>query len=246
MSPMDLKREAARLAFSLVENNSSLGLGDGSAVLNLAAYLLDGINQGLKVNLYTSSFKTQQFLEKSGIMVNDISQSDSLHQYFDGCDQVDGNLNVLKSGSGIHTQEKLLASMANHFFILADESKFVTVFDSRFPLVLEVLPQAVNFVMKELKTLYSGVKLVVRRSAIDENVVQFTRNGNYLIDCFFPEWPETELVQHQTRMITGVIEISLFYKIADEALIAGKNGVSRYQRKKNQINKISDHPLELL
>jgi DeoR/GlpR family transcriptional regulator of sugar metabolism len=36
---MDLKKEAARLAFRLVENNSSIGLGDGSAVLNLAAYL---------------------------------------------------------------------------------------------------------------------------------------------------------------------------------------------------------------
>jgi ribose 5-phosphate isomerase A len=243
---MDLKKDAARLAFTLVENNSSVGLGDGSAVLNLAAYLLDGINQGLKVNLYTSSFKTEQFLEESGVIVNDISKSDSLNQYFDGCDQVDGKLSALKSGSGIHTQEKLLATMAQHFFILADESKFVTEFDSRFPLVLEVLPQAINFVMKELKRIYTGVNLSIRRSANAENALQVTRNGNNLIDCFFPEWPDTELVQYLTHMIIGVIEISLFYKIADEALIAGKNGVSRYQRQNDQINKISEHPLELL
>ena len=243
---MDLKKEAARVAFSLVENNSSLGLGDGSAVLNLAAYLVDGIRRGQRLKLYTSSFKTQQFLLESGITILDISWADSLDQYFDGCDQVDKQLNALKSGSGIHTQEKLLASMAKHFFILADESKFISVFDPKFPLVLEVLPQALVFVMKELKRICVHAELTVRKSVNDGNIFQITRNGNNLIDCIFPKWPDPGFIQSQTRSIAGVVEISLFYKIADEAIIAGKNCVSRYQRKNDQVNKIGEYPLELL
>lgn len=242
---MDLKKEAARVAYSLVENNSSIGLGDGSAVRWLSGYIIDGIRGGLRLNLYTSSLKTQQFLQESGITVNDISTVDRLDQYFDGCDQLDRQLNALKSGAGIHTQEKLLAAMAKYFILLADESKFISEFDPRFPLVLEVLPQAVGFIMKELKRICPGVSLSIRKSPENMNATIITRNGNNLIDCWFKEWPDPEFIQNQTRNITGVVEISLFYKIANEAVIAEKNGVLRYQRKNGLVNLIGQHPMEL-
>src|ERR1700681_2201975 len=122
---MDLKREAARVAFTLVTNNTLIGLGDGSTVRLLAGFLIDGMRAGLKVSIYTSSLQTQDFLLAAGINVNDISRADSLDLYFDGCDQIDSQLNALKSGSGIHTMEKLMASMAKKFVIIADDSKFV-------------------------------------------------------------------------------------------------------------------------
>src|SRR5664279_1975727 len=101
----------------------------------LASHVIDGIGAGLTLNVYTSSLQTQDFLEAAGIPVSDISKVDSLDQYFDGCDQIDHKLNALKSGSGIHTTEKILASMAKKFIIMADASKYVSKLESKTPLV---------------------------------------------------------------------------------------------------------------
>src|ERR1700750_113531 len=149
---MDLKKEAARIASTMVEDNTSVGLGDGSTVRLLAEFLIERINAGLEIRLYTSSMQTLEFLQRREVLVNDISGTDTLDIYFDGCDQIDASLNALKSGSGIHTMEKLLASMAKKFVIIGDDSKFVQRLDPGFPLVLEVLPAAVAYVQRIVST----------------------------------------------------------------------------------------------
>ena len=235
---MELREEAARMAYTLIAKDTSVGLGDGVTIRFLASYLKAGIDNGLNVKLYTSSIQTQQFFQQLGIATLDLSLTGSLDLYFDGCDQIDEHLNVLKSGAGIHTQEKLLAAMATKFIILADASKFVSKLDSKFPLVLEVLPQATAFVQKEFKKSFSEAALNIRASDSAEKPV-ITRNGDYLIDCFFPIWPELERLHNLCKNITGVIEISLFYKMADEAIIAGDNGIKRYERKDGLVSIIN-------
>jgi ribose 5-phosphate isomerase A len=232
---MDVKKEAARVACTLIDDNTLVGLGDGSTVRSLAEYLLERINAGLKVRLFTSSLQTQDFLRAAGNIVNDISHTDILDIYFDGCDQIDARLNALKSGSGIHTMEKLLASMAKKFVIIGDASKFVQKLDPAFPLVLEVLPPAIAFVQRIILSLYPECKLTIRKSPGQEDKPVLTRNGNLLLDCWFREWPEPEILQVQCKKITGVIEISLFYQMVDEAIIADKDGIKRYARKNDQI-----------
>jgi len=229
---MDLKKEAARVAYTFITANTSVGLGDGTTVRWLADYLIDGINKGLKVRVYTSSLPTQDYLQSAGITVFDISGADTLDLYFDGCDQIDCKLNALKSGSGIHTFEKLLATMAKRFIIMADASKFVSKLENKFPLVLEVLPQASSFVLKEMQTLYPEASLSIRKSPDNPEKPVLTRNGNYLMDCRFLKWPELKVLQKQSKKIIGVVEISLFYKMVTEAIIAGKDGIIRYERKK--------------
>jgi len=135
--------------------------------------------------------------------------------------------------------------MAKHFIIMADETKYISEFDPKFPLVLEVLPEAWRFVMKELATVFPGASRSLRISSESPNTLLRTRNGNYLIDCWFLKWPDPEFVQMQTRQIVGVVEISLFYQMVNEAVIAGEGGIYRYQRKKDLVSLIGRHPLEL-
>jgi ribose 5-phosphate isomerase A len=66
-------------------------------------------------------------------------------------------LNALKSGGGIHTHEKLLASMADRFVIIGDDSKYTERFSERFPLVIEVIPEALYFVPAQVQKLYIPV-----------------------------------------------------------------------------------------
>ncbi len=238
---MDLKQEAARTAFSLIKNNSAVGLGDGSTIIRLANQLTEGIRNGLNLKIYTSSFSTRDFLKESGISVLDNSLTDQLDQYFDGCDQIDEDLNVFKSGSGIHTSEKLLASMADQFIVLADVSKFVPKLTNKFPLVLEVLPQSVNFVIKKVKQLFPEVTILLRATDHHEKPA-VTRNSNYLIDCRFPELPELQLLQRECKNIVGVVELSLFYKLVTTAIIADDHKTRRYERMEEGVSLISLEP----
>ena len=233
---MDFKKEAARIASTIVDDKTSVGLGDGSTVRLLAEYLIDRMNAGLEIRLHTSSLQTLEFLRRRDVWVNDISGTDSLDIYFDGCDQIDSSLNALKSGSGIHTMEKLLASMAKTFVIIGDDSKFVQRFDPGFPLVLEVLPVAVAYVRRIMSTLYPESVFAIRLLPDQEDEPVLTRNGNLLLDCWFQEWPELEVLQVQCKKITGIVDISLFFQLANGAIIAGKGGISRYERRNGQIH----------
>lgn len=213
-----------------------MGLGDGSTVRLLAECLIDRMNAGLEIRLYTSSLQTLEFLQRRDVLVNDISGTDTLDIYFDGCDQIDGSLNALKSGSGIHTMEKLLASMAKKFVIIGDDSKFVQRLDPGFPLVMEVLPVAIAYVQRIMSSLYPESVLAIRILPDQEDEPVLTRNGNLLLDCWFHEWPELGVLQVQCKKITGIVEISLFYQMASGAIIAGENGISQYERRNGQIH----------
>jgi ribose 5-phosphate isomerase A len=226
---MDLKKEAARVASTLIRNNSSVGLGDGTAIRFLADFIMEEMKKGLTLQLYTSSFTTLKFLQERGIHVEEFPVTGELDQYFDGCDQIDGQLNAFKSGAGIHTSEKLLASTAMEFYILADASKFTDRLQNNYPLVLEVLPPAVAIVRKKMKYLYKDISVTVRlEDGTGRPVV--TRYGNHLLDCRFPVLPELSSLNTQCKMITGVVEISLFYGLVTGAIIASEQGVRQLVR----------------
>src|SRR5664279_1727507 len=109
---MNFKQEAAAKAITFIKDDTTVGLGAGSTIAYIVEYLKAKINDGLSIQLVSSSFTTRQLLLKENLPVLPIEFCKEIDIYFDGCDQFDKQLNALKSGGGIHTQEKLLASMA--------------------------------------------------------------------------------------------------------------------------------------
>ena len=126
--------------------------------------------------------------------------------------------------------EKLLASMADQFIIVGDESKLVNRFATHFPIVLELIPQAVGYVPNFLKKHFPLSRNAYRKGEKDGGYI-FTENGNYLLDVWMDEWPDLSLLNSMLKQITGVVETSLFFEIADMAVIAGKNGVKLLRAK---------------
>ncbi len=222
---MNFKQEAAAKAITFIRDNSIVGLGAGSTIAYIVDYLKTKINDGLSIQLVSSSFTTKQLLLKEHLTVVPIEFCKEIDVYFDGCDQFDRQLNALKSGGGIHTLEKLLASMAKQFFIVGDDSKLVDTFDTKYPLVIEMLPQTATFVPYKIQTLFPGAKIKMRMSDKKDGAV-ITENGNYLLDVYFESWPALSSINQIFKNITGVIETSLFYGMAHKAIIAGENGVS--------------------
>ena len=221
---MDLKKSAAQKALAFIKDKNTVGLGAGSTVAFLVDLLAAQVKKGMHVRVLTSSFTTHRLLLAKGFAVQPIADVTEVDIYFDGCDQLDRELNALKSGGGIHTREKLLASMATQFFLMGDETKYSECFDARFPLVIELLPEALRFVPAGIQKLFPGVKNVIRMDDKKDGPV-ITGNGNYLLDVWFPAWPELAQINPMIKGITGVVETSLFYNLAHKAIIAGNNGI---------------------
>ncbi|NBL55021.1 ribose-5-phosphate isomerase A, partial [Escherichia coli] len=126
---------------------------------------------------------------------------------FDGCDQVDEKLNALKSGGGIHTKEKLIASMAEEYILLVDEAKVEKELTFNVPVVLEVLEDSLKYVEK--KVLELNGKPVMRRSDKKDGFT-ISYNGNLLVDVFFNNVKDIHKLNDNLIRICGVIETSLF------------------------------------
>lgn len=221
---MDLKKEAARKAITFIKNKNTVGLGAGSTIAFMIEFLGEEVRKGLELQLLTSSFTTHQLLLQNGFTVQAISDVAEIDIYFDGCDQFDKNLNALKSGGGIHTHEKLLASMAKQFILVGDETKYAEQLSTKFPLVIELLPESYRYVLTSIQKLFPDVKAILRISDKKDGAA-ITENGNYLLDCWFRNWPDLGLLHTQFKTITGVVETSLLYQLAHQAIIAGNDGI---------------------
>jgi len=220
----DLKQVAAKAAMDFIKPGNIIGLGAGSTIAHLVNFLKEDVTLAKHITIVTSSFNTRQLLLEHGFHTKDISEVSRLDIYFDGCDQFDHQLNALKSGGGIHTREKLLAAMAAKFILVGDGAKYVNKLYTTFPVVIEVIPEAVPFVQQQLKKIFSLANPVIRMSNKKDGAV-ITENGNLLIDIWFSSFPPLDNLNERLKQISGILETSLFYNMAHVAIIAGKKGV---------------------
>ncbi|CAN5569480.1 ribose 5-phosphate isomerase A [soil metagenome] len=226
---MDFKKEAAVKAVGLVQPGQVIGLGAGSTIAFMVSLLAEQAQKGFQIQLLTSSFTTRQLLLQHGFAVVPVADIEKIDIYFDGCDQVDHNLQALKSGGGIHTREKLLASMATRFIIAGDDSKYVDRFTTNCPLVIEFLPEALRYVPARIQQLFAGTKTGLRMGNKKDGAT-ITDNGNYLLDVWFDSWPDLHELNNTMKNITGVIETSLFHNLVQAVIIAGKDGVRMIEK----------------
>jgi ribose 5-phosphate isomerase A len=219
----DHKLEAAKAALPFIKPGQTIGLGAGSTIANLINLLAADTDLAASLTFATSSFKTAGLLIAKGLNIKAAEHLTYLDTYFDGCDQFDAQLNALKCGGGIHTSEKIMASLAQEFILIGDAGKSVEKLDTTYPLVLEVLPTALQLVQQWITKNIPTAKTTMRISTQKDGAV-ITENGNYLLDVYFAEtMPLTDM--NAIKMVPGVVEHSLFLGIAKRAIIAGKDGV---------------------
>lgn len=216
-----MKKKCAKEALKYIKNNSIIGLGGGSTISYLVSYIKES---GMNVKIITPSLKTELLCIENGLQVIPTMSVDSIPIAFDGCDEVDNSLNALKSGGGIHTKEKIIASMANQYILLVDESKVVDRLDFKYPVVLEIIPESLGIVNKAVKNI--GGKPIMRSSNAKDG---FTRSdhGLFLMDVDFSNCYIEDIgkLNDTLKSIIGVVDTSLFYNIATKALVAGKNDI---------------------
>jgi ribose 5-phosphate isomerase A len=221
----DYKQQAAAEAARLISPGAHIGLGAGSTMI----YLIDAIKTIPNLTVASSSFATRQILLQQGFNVKDSSWLAGLDYYFDGCDQFDWRLTALKSGGGVHTAEKILAAMAKQFVLVGDNTKRVDRLTNKYPLVVEVIPEALAYVSARLKEYFNPVKSELRLSDKKDGAV-ITERGNYLIDNWFDTFPEPGILNDRVTSLAGVLEHSLFFNMAHKAITAGPDGIQTYTK----------------
>ncbi|HLZ85981.1 MAG TPA: ribose 5-phosphate isomerase A [Puia sp.] len=225
----DYKQQAAQEAAKLIQPGHAIGLGAGSTMTHLITAIKDtpGLVQTLTVA--SSSFATRQTLLQQGFNVKDSGWLSRLDYYFDGCDQFDRRLTALKSGGGVHTAEKVLAAMADTFVLVGDAAKRVDRLSNTYPLVVEVIPEALAYVSARLKQYFNPTRSELRLSDKKDGAV-ITERGNFLIDNWFDSFPEPGILNDRVTTIPGILEHSLFYNMAHKAITAGPDGMMVYTK----------------
>ena len=127
------KQAAAEAAALLVEDGMRLGLGTGSTV----AFLLPAIaRRGLGITAVSTSPRTEEAARALGIDVRPFDEVPVLDLAIDGADQIAPDFWLVKGGGAAHTREKLVASAAARFVVIADSSKTVPRLSAPVPLEL--------------------------------------------------------------------------------------------------------------
>lgn len=223
-SQPDYKKQAAQKAFQFVQKGQIIGLGDGTTMLHLANFIVADQSLAASITFTSSSAKTIDRLKELGVSVQSPYAFSKIDTYFDGCDQFDRELNALKSGGGIHTMEKIVACMASEFILVGDAEKYSEKLTTRYPIVIEIIPAAITAVIAQLQIAFPQVVAQLRQSPGSLEAA-FTERGNYLLNVTFQVLPDLSYINNFIKMLPGVVEHSLFYRMANRAIVAGADGV---------------------
>lgn len=218
LSQQQLKQQAAQAALEYIEPMLApdviIGVGTGST----ADLFIDGLARfvGKFRGAAASSLRSAERLAGYGICVLDLNDVTRMPIYVDGADEIDHGLNMIKGGGGALTREKIVASVADEFLCIADESKLVERL-GRFPLPVEVIPMAQAAVARALQSL--GGSPLLRKGFV-------TDNGNVILDVAGLEITDPAALEQQVNNIPGVVTCGLFaLRGANIALLAGREGI---------------------
>lgn len=216
------KQMVGTAAAKLVEDGMVVGLGTGSTANFFIYALAQRVQEGLHiVGSISSSHASHELAVNLGIPVTDFDTHPTLDIYIDGADEIDTQLNLLKGAGGALLQEKIVASAARRFVVIADVTKQVTHLGQHFPVPVETVPFAVTPVRKHLEAL--GAVVTTRIIAGKPFV---TENGNIILDCAFSGGITDPIgLDANMHRIVGVVETGLFLGMAERVIIGGPDGV---------------------
>jgi ribose 5-phosphate isomerase A len=220
-SHQEWKLQAARRALEFVEPGMTLGLGSGSTASLWIQLLGEKVrDQGLKIRAIASSEASEALGRSYGIPFITFADCEYLDLVVDGADEVAPGLALIKGGGGKLLREKIVASAARRFIVVADGSKVVEKL-GKFPLPVEVIQMAVPLISRALQQL--GFTPTLRLNQDGSHYI--TDEGNVLLDCSGVLIDDPAVMAAKIANIVGVVEHGLFLNMANLALIADSKQV---------------------
>ena len=220
------KSSAADFAIKLVKKNMKIGLGTGSTARIFVKKLAKIIKKNsFEIIGVPTSNSTMELAKELGIELANLNEVGKLDYVFDGADEFDPHLNLIKGGGGALLQEKIVAKSAKEMIVLADESKQVN-FLGKFPLPVEIIrfgsDKTISLVKEYLADHFGTAPTIILRQ---KNETPFISDeSHFIIDIFLEKIKEPKRLNVQLNSIVGVVETGLFTDIASSVVIGKSDG----------------------
>ena len=207
------KRLAAARAVDEIEDGMFVGLGTGSTTAYAIKSLSDRIRQGLRITAVATSRATEMFARRLAVPLVPFEQFSSVDLTIDGADEIDCHFQAIKGGGGALLREKVVAAASSRMIVIVDACKVVRRLGG-FPLAVEVVPFASEFVRTHLANLGASVTL---RSVGGEPFM--TDQSNHILDAAFGKALRPIEIAGAIDAIPGVMEHGLFLSEIDTVVI---------------------------
>ena len=207
------KRLAAARAVDEIEDGMFVGLGTGSTTAYAIKSLSDRIRQGLRITAVATSRATEMFARRLAVPLVPFEQFSSVDLTIDGADEIDCHFQAIKGGGGALLREKVVAAASSRMIVIVDACKVVRRLGG-FPLAVEVVPFASEFVRTHLADLGASVTL---RSVGGEPFI--TDQSNHILDAAFGKALRPIEIAGAIDAIPGVMEHGLFLSEIDTVVI---------------------------
>jgi ribose 5-phosphate isomerase A len=213
--PQPFQKSAKAIALDAVKqyvkNNQIIGLGSGpmaAAIVREMGKLTIEVKETLQCIASSTQIKREAL--DGNLTIVDPNHIPQIDVVFDGADQVDSQLNMIKGGGGALLREKILHAAARTIVITAESFKFVHSFNRSIP--IEVHPFAL-YALQDKRPSQQGVKPELRM--LNEGYPYVTENGNFVLDTIFQSIARVRNKEIELKNTPGVIEVGLFTKQAN-------------------------------
>ena len=195
-----------------------VGVGTGSTV-NKFIDALASIKGDIRAAVSSSVASTER-LQALGIQVLDANEVEQRSVYVDGADEIDGQGYMVKGGGAALTREKIVASLAQRFVCIADESKRVQRLGS-FPLPVEVIPMAAQQIGRRFAAM--GGQAMLR---LKDGQTLVTDNGQHVLDVTGLQISDPLAFESEVNQWPGVVTVGVFaHQKASVCLLGTSQGV---------------------
>lgn len=223
----ELKKQAGIRAADLVQSGQKIGLGTGSTAAHVMNRLAERIRtENLKIQAVSTSWSTTLLCRELKIPLLDVGEVEHLDIAIDGADEIDGERHLIKGRGAAHLIEKVVASMADQFVIVADASKKVDTLGTSFAVPLEILPLAIGAVRAAIRRLEG--KLMVRPGTPGKDGPVISDSGNLICDAQFGQIQDVPALAQNLQNIPGLVEHGLFVGMATRVILATPEGLVEF------------------
>lgn len=221
--------ELAVRAVSSVESGMMVGLGTGRAATRAIHALASRVKaERLSIDCVATSVASDELGRQLGLRVHPMQSVEAVDFLFDGADEVDPTLRMVKGRGGAMTREKIVAAAVKPVpgsvrrLYLIDDSKLVKRLGEKMPLPIEVLPFSLASVTRRLRDL--GLSGPIRQK---DGKPYMTDNANLVIDAAMPGSRTPEDFAAALDAMEGVIDHGLFLTEADAVMVEDASGAIR-------------------
>ena len=224
MDKDQLKKQAADYAIdNYIQSGMVVGLGAGSTSLKGVQRLAERLACGdLKDIVGIPAAKViAEEARRLNIPLSTLDEHPVIDLTFDGADEVDPHLNLIKGGGGALLREKIVAQASQQEIIIVDESKQVPVLGTHWAVPIEVIPFGLGSHKHFLESIGGQPQLRLDK----DNQPYLTDQGNYILDTHFGEIHDPETLAMQLNNRAGIVEHGLFLGLATQLIVATAEGI---------------------